>query len=55
MGSATWWLILSQGVGFLRKQISALWMTWINRLSGCVIFIFGVLMLFRLAASNSPL
>lgn len=55
MGSATWWLILSQGVGFFRKQISLQWMTWINWGSGVVIFIFGALMLFRLAASNSPL
>jgi len=55
MGSATWWLILSQGVGFFRKQISPVWLTWINRLSGSVILIFGVLMLIRLTTSISPL
>ena len=55
MGSTVWWFILSLGVGFFRKQISTKWMTWINWLSGAVIFIFGAWMLFRLAASNSPL
>jgi threonine/homoserine/homoserine lactone efflux protein len=45
-GSAIWWLSLSTGVSFLRKKISSSVLVWINRLSGAVITIFGLLALF---------
>jgi threonine/homoserine/homoserine lactone efflux protein len=45
-GSAIWWLSLSTGVGLLRKKISSGMLVWINRLSGAVITIFGLLALF---------
>ena len=47
-GSALWWLFLSQGVGFFKKRVTHHWMGWINRLSGGVIFSFGVLALISL-------
>jgi threonine/homoserine/homoserine lactone efflux protein len=54
-GSALWWLILSQGVGFFGNRTSLQRMGWINRLSGCVLIAFGVLALISLVSSNSPL
>lgn len=42
LGSATWWLILSTGVEFLRRRLPSGWMSWINRLSGAIIGGFGV-------------
>lgn len=41
-GSLLWWLILSNGVGFFNKHIKGEnYLTWINRISGIIIFIFG--------------
>jgi threonine/homoserine/homoserine lactone efflux protein len=45
-GSALWWLFLSQAAGFFRNQITPGWMRWINRISGMVIFGFGIAALF---------
>jgi threonine/homoserine/homoserine lactone efflux protein len=42
-GSALWWLLLSEGVGVLKVWIQASGLIWINRISGTVIFIFGIL------------
>ena len=47
LGSAGWWLFLSGTAGYLRGKITFQWMTWINRLSGLIILIFGVLALVR--------
>lgn len=44
-GSAMWWLLLSGGVGLFRRRLTASGMQWINRISGIVIVIFGVLAL----------
>ena len=41
-GSAAWWLTLSGLVGLLRDKFTPSWMQWVNRLSGAVIFGFGV-------------
>ena len=41
-GSALWWLLLSGGVGLFRSRIGPAWMQAVNRLSGAVIFGFGV-------------
>jgi threonine/homoserine/homoserine lactone efflux protein len=48
LGSAAWWLALSSGVGLLRARFTAReagdgFMVWVNRLSGGVIIIFGLL------------
>lgn len=43
VGSAIWWMILSSGVAFiLHHRLSATMMQRINRLSGVIIFSFGV-------------
>jgi len=42
VGSALWWLLLSNSVGLLRARITPAWMHWINRGSGSVIFCFGI-------------
>jgi threonine/homoserine/homoserine lactone efflux protein len=45
LGSAAWWLTLSTGVSFLRDKFTPAWLTWVNRLAGVIIFIFGLLAL----------
>src|SRR5439155_7947362 len=42
IGSALWWLLLSGGVGLLQSRIGSGLMQLINRLSGCIIFAFGI-------------
>lgn len=41
-GSAFWWLTLSFGVGLMQNRLNQVHMQWINRISGCIIFLFGV-------------
>jgi threonine/homoserine/homoserine lactone efflux protein len=41
LGSAFWWLILAGGMSFLRTKFSPAWLPWVNRLSGCIILLFG--------------
>lgn len=50
LGSAAWWLILSSGVGILRSRVNATWMQAVNRLSGAIIFGFGVYALTKIYA-----
>jgi threonine/homoserine/homoserine lactone efflux protein len=45
-GSASWWLALSLGVGMLRERLTQFHMMWINRISGAIITIFGLVALF---------
>jgi threonine/homoserine/homoserine lactone efflux protein len=44
-GSATWWLALSLGIGEIRNRLHQNFMMWINRGSGLIIVIFGVIAL----------
>ncbi|HZD57136.1 MAG TPA: LysE family transporter [Anaerolineales bacterium] len=44
-GSALWWLLLSGGVSMLRSRFSPQSMRWVNRISGGMITIFGLLAL----------
>ncbi len=44
-GSALWWILLSHGVGLLRSRLSPSWLQGINRLSGCVLLVFGLIAL----------
>jgi threonine/homoserine/homoserine lactone efflux protein len=50
-GSALWWLLLSGGVTLVRSRFRPEALIWVNRLSGTVIFVFGLLAL----ASSVPL
>jgi threonine/homoserine/homoserine lactone efflux protein len=43
LGSALWWFILSGGVSIFRAKFGSRQMQWVNRISGAVIFAFGVL------------
>jgi len=43
VGSALWWLLLSTGVAALRGRITPRMVRWINRLSGAVLVLFGLL------------
>ena len=42
-GSASWWLLLSGGVGLLRGRLTPRILQWVNRLAGAVIVVFGIL------------
>lgn len=42
LGSATWWLLLSEGVTLFRKKVSDKVMRWINRVAGMIIIAFGL-------------
>jgi threonine/homoserine/homoserine lactone efflux protein len=44
-GSACWWLILSFGVSLMRDRLTTNHMIWINRISGTIIIMFGIVAL----------
>ena len=46
LGSAAWWLTLSTGVSVLRDKFTPALLTWVNRLVGVIIFVFGAAALF---------
>jgi arginine exporter protein ArgO len=48
LGSATWWLTLSLGIGWMRDRLTANHMAWINRISGTIIVLFGIVALFSI-------
>jgi threonine/homoserine/homoserine lactone efflux protein len=47
-GSAAWWCILTGGISLLRKRFNTTWLRWLNRVSGAVIAIFGIVALISL-------
>lgn len=46
LGSLCWWLILSVAVSVLRTRLDQQRLRWLNRLSGAVIFCFGLVCVF---------
>jgi len=46
LGSALWWLILSEGITFFRKKINQALLTWLNRVAASIIATFGFIALF---------
>ncbi len=46
MGSAIWWFILSSIVSYFQSKITPDRLIWINRLSGLIIFSFGLFALY---------
>ena len=44
-GSAMWWFLLSGGVGLFRNKFNAQGLLWVNRVSGVIITLFGVISL----------
>jgi threonine/homoserine/homoserine lactone efflux protein len=49
LGSALWWLLLSGGVSLIRSRFDERGLRWVNRISGTVIAIFGLVALIDLA------
>jgi threonine/homoserine/homoserine lactone efflux protein len=49
LGSAAWWLFLSQGVGVIRHRISERALNWMNWAAGILLVAFGVYTLGHLA------
>jgi threonine/homoserine/homoserine lactone efflux protein len=45
LGSALWWLALSTGVSLIRRRLPEPVLVWINRASGAIIMICGILAL----------
>jgi arginine exporter protein ArgO len=50
LGSAAWWLLLSNGVALFRTRVTPLWMRRVNQVSGAVIVAFAVAILLKLRA-----
>ena len=42
LGSTAWWLLLSGGVSLFRERVTLKAMRWVNRISGLIIFSFGL-------------
>ena len=49
LGSGIWWLTLSLGIGFFREKITTEWLLKLNKISGIIIFGFGLFALSGLA------
>jgi threonine/homoserine/homoserine lactone efflux protein len=45
LGSAAWWLLLSGGVGLFRDKFNTQGLLWVNRISGVIILVFGMIAL----------
>ena len=45
LGSASWWLILANVAGSLRGHMNRDWMQTLNRLSGSLVLLFGLVVL----------
>lgn len=43
LGSASWWLVLSSSIEFFNLNIDFTAQKWVNKLSGSILIIFGVL------------
>lgn len=46
IGSAAWWLLLSIGVSLLQNRINSKVLSWVNRISGIIVVIFGLIALY---------
>lgn len=47
IGSALWWLILSGSVSWIQNRLGDLPLQWVNRISGVILLIFGVMAMSR--------
>ncbi|MFH0825029.1 MAG: LysE family transporter [Pseudomonadota bacterium] len=47
VGSASWWLILTCGIGIFREKFDHRARIWVNRISGAIIASFGLIALIR--------
>ncbi len=54
IGSASWWFLLTLGVSVLRPRIMLLAESFVNRVTGVVIFLFGIAVLFGVIERLRP-
>lgn len=47
-GSAVWWILLSNGVGLLRKKANTELLGWVNKISGIIMAGFALMLLVNL-------
>lgn len=47
IGSALWWLILSGSVSWIQGRLGELPLKWVNRVSGAILLVFGILAISR--------
>ncbi len=52
-GSALWWLVMTGGLGLLHKKVTPVMLLWVNRISGSIILIFGLVSLLFLLFGNT--
>ncbi|MBV9230991.1 MAG: LysE family translocator [Chloroflexi bacterium] len=48
LGSTFWWCVLTGGISLLRGKFTSRWLSWVNRISGVIITLFGVFILLSL-------
>jgi threonine/homoserine/homoserine lactone efflux protein len=53
LGSALWWFLLVGGVGLFRTKFNTQGLLWVNRISGMIITVFGVIALAGLIYARS--
>lgn len=49
LGSALWWCLLTGVLSLLRSKFTPRWLLWVNRVSGAIILLFGIVALLSLA------
>jgi threonine/homoserine/homoserine lactone efflux protein len=50
-GSALWWLTLSSSVSFWRSRFDLRYLEWLNRISGLILLVFGIISLSSISFS----
>ena len=48
LGSTLWWCFLTGGINLLRGRFTSMWLLWVNRISGAMLLVFGLLALLSL-------
>jgi threonine/homoserine/homoserine lactone efflux protein len=51
LGSCAWWMILVALTSLFRSRLSTVGLTWVNRMSGGIILMFGVIALYGIIAA----
>jgi len=49
-GSAIWWFFLSAGISFFQIRLSPKWLVLVNKISGLILFLFGVLVFWSIGS-----
>ena len=42
VGSSLWWVVLTAFVAWVRGRVSTTVLTWVNRISGAALIVFGI-------------